>query len=143
MLHQRSHDPRWCDLRGEKPLWPWGGSDGCLRKSSVAAQASLAPWAGRICATGAGKGAPSCPPLSSPSGVEPVPLWSPGRGNPCPPGRPFLRLSCPPQPQGPLLGAVPCLALPRRPSGTPGPSLVYPLALDTARPRNNTHSPLC
>lgn len=106
-----------------RPAWPCG-------------QAGSVPQ-------GLGKEPPNCPLLSSPSGVDPVPLWSPGRGNPCPLGHPFLRLPCPPQPQGPLLGAVPCPALPRRPSGTPGPSLVFPLALDTARPRNNTHSPLC
>lgn len=92
-------------------------------------------WLPRI---GAGEGAPDCPPLSVPSGAEPAPSWCPAHGMPCP----FLRLLQPPQSPAPL-GAGPCPAPAHHPPGMPGSSLIFPLALDTARPRNNRYSLLC
>lgn len=72
---------------------------------------------GRIHAMGAVEGDPNCPPLSSPSGIKPAPLWSLAHGSPRPPGHPFPRLLGPlcwePSPALPQL-AVPLgrLALP-------------------------------
>lgn len=125
MLHQCSHDPCWCDLRGEKLLWPWGRWDGCLRKSSVAAQASLALWAGRICATGAGKGAPKLPTAVLPqrgrssTAVEPRP-WEP-----LSPWSSLPEAAVPPPTPGPSAGScpLPCPASPSLRDAWPFPCL--------------------